>query len=181
MKSFAASYGVVIAAPEELRGKFGTPPEINENGRDFLENARLKAQGFFNWSGMSSLADDAGLEVAALGGAPGIHTARFAGPDCSSADNRRKLLQVMRGISDRTARFVCVLYLLSSEGPPLAVRAELPGEIGLEERGAGGFGYDRVFAVGGFAGKTLAELKEEKVALKTHRILALEKLFAKLV
>ena len=154
-------------------------PEVLESAADYAGNARLKAEAFAAWSGLAAVADDTGLEVQALGGAPGILSARFAGEQGNMKANIAKLLKEMEGQNNRQAFFRCVLCLVQPSVVPLTVEGILTGEIAREPRGAGGFGYDNVFVVAG-CGRTLAELKEAKVEIKTHRILALEKLFAQL-
>lgn len=176
VKSAAAALGITVIGADELTAGFGPAPEVTEDGASYLENARLKAGSYLRWSGECALADDSGLEVAALGGAPGLHTARFAGQGCSAADNRAKLLSVLSGTADRRARFVCVLCLLFPDGTELSVEAALTGTISTSQRGTGGFGYDPVFEVDGYGGRTLAELKQQGVPVETHRILALGKL-----
>ena len=173
--------GVDIVSPQDfLRdwGKVGqvTPvPIVDENGTTYLENARLKANRFFLWANMPALADDTGLEVAALGGVPGVFSARYAGEGATSQKNREKLLWALRDATDRTAKFCCVLCLKISSSANVEVSATLGGSITREPRGGAGFGYDSVFEVEG-TGKTLAELKESGQPIKTHRLLALQKL-----
>jgi len=183
LRAAAAGRGLHVAGPHELcgaeafsyglPGPLSSPPEVQETGGTYLENARLKAEALFAWSGLPSLADDTGLEVEALSGRPGLHTARYAGEGASAAENRRKLLQELAGAGCRRAVFRCVLFLRLDAERDLAVEAVLPGSISEAERGQGGFGYDSIFSVDGY-GLTLAELKEKGIPVKTHRILALE-------
>lgn len=144
-------------------------PEIEETGLTLEDNALIKARESHRRTGLPSLADDTGLEVDALKGAPGVYSSRFAGPGASYADNTAKLLREMEGVpdKDRRARFRCVVALKSGEREEW-VEGKLEGVILRETRGAGGFGYDPVFFIPR-AGKTLAEMSlEEKNAL-SHR------------
>jgi XTP/dITP diphosphohydrolase len=137
----------------------GVPPgdEPVEYGTTFEANARIKARYYARLSGLPTLADDSGIEVEALGGAPGVHTRRYAGPDATDADNNSRLLTALAGLlpDRRAARYVCVLVL--ADGRPVArgARGGIPilaetrgtcrGRIATEPRGGGGFGYDPIF------------------------------------
>ena len=177
--------GIKLVAPSEitpenfaefgLRACPGPIPEIQEICEDYLGNARLKARGFWLWSGLPSISDDSGLEVEALGGAPGILSARFAGEGCDFDSNIEKLLGLLQAEGLRRACFRSVICCVSGDREFIS-EGVLNGEIGFERRGHGGFGYDSVFVVDGYNGKTLSQLKDEGVPVKTHRILALEKL-----
>jgi XTP/dITP diphosphohydrolase len=123
------------------------------------------------------VADDTGLEVAALGGAPGVHTARYAGPGAGYAANRRALLAALEGVPDRRARFRTVVALVVPEAGEVVAEGVLEGWITREERGSGGFGYDPVFEV---EGRTLAELGEDHKNRISHRARALAALAAAL-
>lgn len=150
-------------------------PDVAETGHTLEENALLKARAAADATGWPALADDTGLEVEALGGAPGVHTARFAGPDGNYAANRRALLAALRGTADRRARFRTVVALVvPGEGEMLA-EGMLEGRITTVERGSGGFGYDPIFEVGG---RTLAELEEAEKNCISHRARALQALAA---
>ncbi|RMD84772.1 MAG: non-canonical purine NTP pyrophosphatase [Candidatus Dadabacteria bacterium] len=162
----------------DLKGKFGSPPKVEESGSSFAENAFFKAKAYYEWSSMPSLGDDSGLMVDCLGGAPGLYTSRFAGEGCTPDDNINKLLSVMAGCKDRGAQFVSHMCLIVEEGVHVVADGTLRGSIAYERRGRGGFGYDPVFVPDG-CDKTLAELKEGTLPLKTHRILAAENLFSK--
>ncbi len=140
----------------------GTPPRIREDGTTLEANAVLKALAVARWSGHVALADDTGLEVQALDGAPGIHSARYAGPAADPAANIRKLLQHLRHIppSRRRARFRCVLSLAGPQGVLAVVQDHVDGIITTRPLGTHGFGYDAVFAPQGwptFAQMTLAQ------------------------
>lgn len=141
-----------------------------ETGSTFEENARLKAEYYATHCGTLALADDSGLEVDALGGRPGVHSARFAGPDATDAANNAKLVRELAGIEDddRTARFVCVIALASPGAAHVVVRGECNGLIVDDARGAGGFGYDPHFFVPEI-GKTFAELTREEKSRISHR------------
>ena len=148
------------------------PPEVPDvvEDADTLEgNARLKAAAIAAATGEPAVADDTGLEVAALGGAPGVHTARFAGPGASYADNRRKLLSSLAGVADRSARFRTVAMVVWPDGRELAIEGACDGAIGTEERGEAGFGYDAVFVPAEGDGRSFAEMGgEEKHALSAR-------------
>ena len=132
------------------QGDFNTP-EVEETGESFVENALLKAHAAAHHCGLPALADDSGLIVDALGGAPGIYSARYAGSDASDADNNRKLLAEMEGLPrlQRSARFHCALvYLRHWQDPnPIISQASWEGIILEQASGEGGFGYDPLFYV----------------------------------
>ncbi len=143
----------------------------------FLENALAKARRAAAASGLPALADDSGLCVAALGGAPGVRSARFAGERASDRDNIDELLRRMSGVGDRRAHYTCVLVALrSADDPePLVAEARWPGEILEVPRGSGGFGYDPLFFVPA-EGKAAAELDALVKNRISHRGLALAEL-----
>ncbi len=154
-------------------------PEVEENGQTFEENSMIKAQSACKSCGLPTIADDSGLCVDALNGAPGIYSARFAGEGHNDDDNNSKLLELMHNVpnNERTARFVCVVSCCFPDGRSFTVRGECEGIIAHELEGDGGFGYDPLFLVNGVSfGKLTAE---EKDAL-SHRGKAL-KLFAEKV
>ncbi|MEX2323624.1 MAG: RdgB/HAM1 family non-canonical purine NTP pyrophosphatase [Acidimicrobiia bacterium] len=148
-------------------------PEVDETGTTLEDNARLKARSVSVATGLLALADDTGLEVDALGGAPGVHAARFAGADADHAANRELLLRRLEGVDDRRARFRTVVILAHPNGSETVGEGVLEGIITSEERGHGGFGYDRVFAV---EGRTLAEMTDDQKNALSHRCAALEAL-----
>lgn len=150
-------------------------PDVQESGATLEENALLKARAVAAATGLAALADDTGLEVDALGGAPGVHTARYAGPDAGYADNRRALLAALEGVADRRARFRTVVALVVPGSGEVLAEGMLEGRITGEERGKAGFGYDPVFEVGG---QTLAELGEDHKNRISHRSRALTALAA---
>jgi len=147
----------------------------------FVENALAKARHASRRSRLPALADDSGICVGALGGEPGVHSARFAGEPKSDARNNEKLAQLLAGKDDRRAHYYCVVVLLRhAEDPePMIAEGTWAGEIVAEPRGANGFGYDPYFFLRDF-GKTAAELEPEQKNLVSHRGKALRRLLAKL-
>jgi XTP/dITP diphosphohydrolase len=156
---------------------------IEETGGTFLENALLKARHAARHSGLPALADDSGLEVDALGGAPGVYSARFAGAGASDADNNALLLSRLMGVAMplRTARYRCVLALVrTAEDPrPLLAEGQWEGRIGLAPQGTGGFGYDPLFLPDERAG-TAAQLAAADKNAISHRGRALQVLLGAL-
>ncbi|EOT44455.1 ribonuclease PH [Enterococcus columbae] len=152
-------------------------PEVAETGQTFEENARLKAETIANLLQCPVLADDSGLKVDALGGMPGIYSARFAGEHKSDASNNAKLLHELTDVPDeqRTAQFHCTLVFAAPKKPSLVVEAQWPGRIGRIPKGENGFGYDPLFIVDGLD-KTAAELTAEEKNEISHRGLAMKKL-----
>jgi XTP/dITP diphosphohydrolase len=157
--------------------------DIAETGATFEENALIKAEAVFRASQEPTLADDSGLEVDALHGAPGVYSARFAGvtgPE-QDASNRAKLLEEMQGIAERerTARFICALVLFVPDRGPLTFKGSLEGRIAFEEQGEGGFGYDSIFYVPSLD-RTTAQLNPDEKNLISHRGQALQQLLSHL-
>lgn len=147
-----------------------------ETGRSFLDNAILKAEHASRLIGITALADDSGLEVDALDGRPGIHSARYAGPGATDEENNRKLVDTLRsqGEGPWKAKFVCAVALCGPQEPPITARGILEGEIVEEPRGANGFGYDPHFRIddpagGELNGRTLAELETNQKNRLSHR------------
>jgi len=162
----ARGSGVAI----ELLPRFGEFPSFEESAPTFAENAAGKALHYSRFTDDAVLADDSGLVVPALGGAPGVHSARYAGPGASDADRVEKLLGEMRGKAglERRARFVCVTAVAQA-GRAMAVVSDLAqGVITAEPRGAGGFGYDPVFLFAEL-GRTYAELTPDEKNAYSHR------------
>jgi XTP/dITP diphosphohydrolase len=165
--------------PETLEVTFlareGLTLEVEESGETFEENARIKALAYAQASGLISLADDSGLEVDALGGAPGVHSARYAGPATSDVDRYRKLLDALANIpaGQRSARFRCVVALALPDGTVHTADGFCEGEIGFAPRGEHGFGYDPVFVAKGHGGRTMAELPPDVKNEISHRARAL--------
>jgi XTP/dITP diphosphohydrolase len=145
-------------------------PETEETGVTFLENALLKAGTAADFSGFISLADDSGLVVDALGGKPGVYSARFAGESCNDTDNNQKVLQLLEGIpfNERTARFVSSIAIVTPDGESYNTEGICEGIILEEPRGSGGFGYDPLFYIPEL-GKTMAELNMEEKNKISHR------------
>lgn len=152
-------------------------PEVEEDGLTFEENAIKKALTVARQSNLLTLADDSGLVVDALQGAPGVYSARYAGPDANDEKNNQKLLQALQGVpeAERTARFVCVIALASPDGNVQTVMGSCEGRIDRTLHGAGGFGYDPLFIPDG-CGQSFAELPAEEKNRISHRGKALQKI-----
>ena len=155
------------------------PPEPPEDGSSYAENAIFKALAYARATGMATIADDSGLEVEALGGAPGVRSRRYFGDDVASEDRNRMLLALLDGVAERGARFVSVIALGHPDGRVETFDGEVRGEIGTAPRGADGFGYDPVFIIAG-DGRTMAELAHAEKNAISHRGLAAAKLRAAL-
>lgn len=151
---------------------FGTFPEPEETCNTFEENALLKAEYYRNISGISCFAEDSGLEVESLKGAPGIYSARYAGQNASDKDNVHYLLEIMQGISNRKAKFTAVICYLEVNSPPRFFRGEVLGTIAEKLSGDSGFGYDPVFIPDGY-NQTFAVLGSSVKDLVSHRKKAL--------
>lgn len=162
---------IKILTAADIRGY----PEISETGSSFEENADIKAREASAYADMPAFADDSGLEVAALGGAPGIFSARYAGERASDAERIAKLLEEMKGKTNRRARFVCVIALAYRGNSVKTFRGEVNGKIVEAPRGSHGFGYDPVFVPDGYE-KTFGELGSEIKDKISHRAKALAKL-----
>ena len=156
--------------PIEIKGlgDFGPIPDVVEDGETFEDNAVIKARHTARILGLPAIADDSGLEVAALGGAPGIKSARYAGEAADDREKNLKLLNALEGIEDRKARFVCVLAIAVPRGPALIYEGICEGAIALEMKGGNGFGYDPVFYFPPL-GKTFAELSADEKNRVSHR------------
>ena len=157
-----------------LESEYGLDIEVEETGTTFEENSLLKAEAVMKASGLPVLADDSGLMVDALHGAPGVYSARY-GHKNSDAERVEYLLENMRNVPDkeRTAKFVCVITCLWPDGRKIVARGECPGRILHEVHGSNGFGYDPVFYVPE-QGKTFAELSPEEKNAISHRARALQ-------
>ncbi len=164
--------GVTLLTPDDVPGL----PEVVEDGTTFEANACKKALEIARASGMMALADDSGLEVDALGGRPGVYSARYAGEHANDSDNNQKLVAELRALAlpiERcTARYRVVLALAAPTGPlaqtPHLEHGRCEGRIRLEPSGAGGFGYDPYFEVDGY-GRTMAELAPDEKNRISHR------------
>jgi len=152
-------------------------PHVDEDAPTFEGNAVKKARALADFFGLPALADDSGLEVEALGGAPGIYSARFAGPHCVDADNVAKLLRELTGKTERAAAFKAAVVMAWPDGRLVSATGSCPGSIASEPKGAGGFGYDPVFIPDGYD-RTMAELDPAEKNRLSHRGRALRSLKA---
>lgn len=176
IQNILAKYDIELVLQSEL----GVDIDVDETGTSFEENSLLKARSVVEATGLPALADDSGLAVDALGGAPGIYSARYGAPDCvSDRDRYSLLLRNLRGIrsEERTARFCCAITLLWPDGKKLLAYGTCEGYIASEPHGEAGFGYDPVFYVPS-EGRTFAEMGEEKKNQISHRANALKRLCA---
>ncbi len=155
-------------------------PDVVEDADTLEDNARLKAVAICAATGLPAVADDTGLEVAALGGAPGVHAARYAGEGCSYADNRDKLLRELGDAGDRTARFRTVALVRWPDGSEVAVEGVCEGTITRAEQGERGFGYDAVFVPDDGDGRSFAEMTDAEKNAVSHRGHAFRNLLAAL-
>ncbi|MCY3617602.1 MAG: RdgB/HAM1 family non-canonical purine NTP pyrophosphatase [Acidimicrobiaceae bacterium] len=171
MAEVLAGHAVLLPRPEGVG-------DVAEDAEDLTGNARLKAQAVCEFAGAPALADDTGLEVDALGGAPGVHSARYAGPEASYADNLARLMADMRAVPtpQRTARFRSVVMVCFPDGSELAAEGVVEGVITVDPRGSGGFGYDPVFAPAEGGGRTFAEMGASAKNAMSHRARALRAL-----
>ncbi|MCR5351766.1 MAG: RdgB/HAM1 family non-canonical purine NTP pyrophosphatase [Bacteroidales bacterium] len=147
----------------------GITEDVPETGSTLQENSLQKAQYLFERTGLPCFADDTGLEVEALGGAPGIYSARYAGPGHDHQKNMDKLLAELGDRDDRRARFRTVVTLILADGQPHFFEGCCKGSIAREKSGNGGFGYDPVFLADAYPGRTLAEVSEEEKNAVSHR------------
>ena len=170
-----APLGITAVSQDEA----GIGLEVEETGATFEDNAALKARAIYKAAGKATVADDSGLMVDALHGAPGVYSARYAGPDATDCQKYEKLLRELTGVpmEKRGAKFVCAIHMILPDGQEITVRGECPGVIGLAPAGAGGFGYDPVFYVGE---KSFGELTPEEKDKLSHRGKALRMLSEKL-
>ena len=155
------------------------PPDPPEDGATYEANAVAKALAYARATGLPTVADDSGLEVSALGGAPGVRSRRYFGEDVAPADRNAMLLALLDGVADRSARFVSVIALAQPDGQVETFSGEVRGEIATAPRGEAGFGYDPVFVIAG-DGRTMAEVPREEKNAISHRALAALKLRAAL-
>ena len=167
-------FGIKVISRDEA----GVPEfEITEDGETFEENSYKKAYEIMKATGKTTIADDSGLMVDYLGGAPGVYSARFAGEEHNDAKNNEKLLRLLKNVTgdDRKAKFVSVITLVYPDGKTLVARGECQGRIIGAPTGENGFGYDPLFVPDG-CNKTFAQLTEEEKNAISHRARALEKL-----
>ncbi len=171
MRALLAGCGLEVLPQSE----FGIEPP-HEDGSSFVENALIKARHAARLSGLPAIADDSGLAVDALAGRPGIHSARFAGEDCSDEDNNARLLAELSDVpaGSRSARYHCAMVFVRDAGDraPIVREGRWEGSIGFERRGAGGFGYDPLFLVAGDT-RTAAEMPAGEKNRVSHRAQAL--------
>lgn len=155
-------------------------PDAIEDGKTFEENARIKAKFFHELTGLACLADDSGLEVAALNGAPGVNSARFAGYHAEDGTNNQKLLQELKkiGVEKSPADYRCALVFIDTDGNEISADGKIDGTIKICPQGNGGFGYDPYFYVS--ESKTMAELTPTEKDAISHRGEALRKIVPKL-
>lgn len=161
--------------------ELGVEVDVEETGATFFENSLIKAKTITEITGKASLADDSGLVVDVLGGAPGVYSARFAGEPCNDENNNDKLLKLLEGVKyeDKTARFVSVVTLYYPNGEYVFSEGSVEGHVLSERRGNGGFGYDPLFYCDKL-GKTFGEASQEEKNLVSHRANALSELRKKL-
>jgi XTP/dITP diphosphohydrolase len=174
----AEKFGIFILSADDLEknkphlGKF---KEVDETEQAYIGNARLKAQACVKWCGERSFADDSGIEVAAMDGKPGVHSARYGGVS-SHQERNQILLDKLKGQTDRRARFVSVQCCIDTNFKEIVAEGFLSGVLADAPRGKKGWGYEPIFIPDGYQ-QTIAELKDQGIIIATHRALALEKLF----
>ena len=174
IQSIMSKFGVKVVSRKEA----GVPEfEIEEDGETFEENSLKKAEAIMKATGKLTVADDSGLMVDYLGGAPGVYSARFAGEECDDEKNNEKLLKHLEGLpaEDRKAKFVSVITLMFPDGNTIVARGDAPGRIIETPTGENGFGYDPLFVPDGLS-KTFAQLSDKEKNSISHRARALEKL-----
>ena len=175
MSAILEDLGVEVVLPSQV----GVDAEVEETGETFEANALLKAKAVCQAAGLPAIADDSGLCVDALGGAPGVYSARYGGEGLNDVQRYRLLLENMKGQMPRTAKFVSVITCCFPNGDVISARGECPGTIAFAPMGEGGFGYDPVFFVPGLK-KTFAQLTAEEKNAISHRGKALEAFQGKL-
>lgn len=173
-----AEIAAILDGVVELLPRPESVPDVVENADTLEGNARLKAIAICAATGRPAVADDTGLEVVALRGAPGVHSARYAGEDASYAANRRKLLAELDGVEDRRAAFRTCVLVRYPGGSELVVNGVCPGTIATEERGERGFGYDSLFVPDDGDGRTFAEMTDDEKHALSHRGRAFRNLLA---
>lgn len=169
MNAILGQLGIEVCSEAEA----GVDLDVEETGTTFEENSLIKAKAVMEASGMPAIADDSGLCVDALGGAPGVYSARYGGEGLDDAGRTRLLLENMRGQSPRTCRFVSVITCCFPNGDVISARGECEGTVAFAPMGDGGFGYDPVFFVPALK-KTFAQLSAEEKNGMSHRGRALE-------
>ena len=171
-KELLSPYGFDVVSMREA----GFNDEIIEDGDTFEENAHIKARAVFEATGEPTIADDSGLEIDFLDGAPGVYSARYAGEGATDADRCAKVLNEMHGVARelRDARFVCTIYFICAEDDEYSGRGEVCGYIGDEPLGDNGFGYDPIFMVSD--DESMATISEDEKNRISHRAVAFQKL-----
>ena len=164
MRSILAAQGVEVVLESDL----GLHVDVEETGATFAENARIKARAVMKASGLPAIADDSGVCVDALNGAPGVYSARYGGPELDDAGRYRLLLENMRGARTRAAHFTSCIACVFPNGDTLEAEGVCPGTIAFAPQGDGGFGYDPVFFLPQLR-KTYAQLTPEEKAAVSHR------------
>lgn len=164
MQAILSAHGVEVV----LQGNLGLHVDVEETGTTFAENALLKARAVMEASGLPAIADDSGVCVDALNGAPGVYSARYGGPGLDDEGRYRLLLENMRGASSRTAHFTSAIACVFPNGDVIEAEGVCPGSIGFAPVGDGGFGYDPVFFLPQLR-KTYAQLTPEEKAAVSHR------------
>jgi XTP/dITP diphosphohydrolase len=175
-----AEIAAILGSAVELAPRPPEVPDVVEDADTLEGNARLKATVVAVAAGRPAVADDTGLEVAALDGAPGVYAARYAGGDATYDENRAKLLDALDGASDRRARFRTVAMVVWPDGVEIAAEGVCDGTIAEGERGERGFGYDPLFVPAEGDGRTFAEMTDEEKHDLSHRGRALRNLLTKL-
>lgn len=164
LQAILGELGVEVISQSEA----GVDIEVEETGTTFEENARLKARAVMEAAGLPAIADDSGLSVDALDGAPGVYSARYGGPGLDDTGRWKLLLKNMEAEENRACRFVCVICCAFPDGGELLVRGECPGVLAREARGEGGFGYDPIFYLPQLD-KTMAQLTPQEKNSISHR------------
>lgn len=164
MRDILSGHGIEVV----LEGEVGLRLEVEETGETFAQNALLKARAVMEASGLPAIADDSGVCVDALQGAPGVYSARYGGPDLDDVGRYRLLLNVMQGQTNRSAHFTSAIACIFPNGDTIEAEGECPGTIAFAPMGDGGFGYDPVFFLPQLK-KTYAQLTPEEKAAVSHR------------
>ncbi len=164
MQSILSAHGVEVV----LQGELGLCVDVEETGTTFAENAMLKAKAVMEASGLPAIADDSGVCVDALNGAPGIYSARYGGPELDDIQRYELLLENMRGVTNRAAHFTSAIACIFPNGDTLEAEGICPGSIAYAPQGNGGFGYDPVFFLPELK-KTYAQITPEEKAMVSHR------------
>ena len=164
-----AEIAAILESAIELLPRPADLGDVAEDGDTIEANARLKASVVCNHSGQAAVADDTGLEVVALGGAPGVRSARYGGEHADDADNQARLLADMEGVADRSARFRTAAVVIFPDGTEVQAEGMTSGTIATAPRGDRGFGYDSVFVPDGGNGRTFAEMSADEKNAVSHR------------